>query len=184
MKQLNQATKVVAKVLEIVHWVGAALMIAVAVCTVAAPQWLGRLMDIDDLGAQAEISTYGFGVTLTNSTGRINMTTLLLFSIGAVIIFILMAMVFRNINLIMKKSENATPFQKDNVRMVREIGIFSIAIPVVGLIVSTIMRLPVGVDATEVSVNLSGLITGIVVLCLSQVFAHGVALEQDVDGLL
>ena len=184
MKQLNNATKIVARILEIAHWVGAVLMIAVAICAKAAPQQLGHFMDIDTVGAEGKVSAYGFEVTLTNSTGQINMTTLLLMAIGAVIIFALMAMVFRNIYLIMKKSENASPFQKDNVRMVREIGIFSIAIPVVGLIMSVITRLAVGVDATEVSVNLSGFFTGIVILSLSQVFAHGVALEQDVDGLL
>ena len=103
---------------------------------------------------------------------------------GAVLILALMAMIFRNLNLIIKKSEGTTPFQPDNVRMFREIGIFSIAVPVVGLIMSIITRLVLGAEAAEVSNNFSGLVIGIVVLCITQFFAHGIELEKDVDGLL
>ena len=69
--------------------------------------------------------------------------------IGAVIILSLMAMVFRNLYLIIKRSETGTPFQPDNIRMLREIGIFAIAIPIVGLIMSIVCRLVLGVDAVE-----------------------------------
>ena len=112
------------------------------------------------------------------------MTTFLLFGIGAVIILILMAMVFRNVHLIFKKSENGTPFQKDNIRMLKEIGIFSITVPVIGLVMSVIIRLVIGVDAVEININQSGLFMGIIVLCLTQYFIYGAELEKDVDGLL
>ena len=68
--------------------------------------------------------------------------------------------------------------------MVREICIFSIGIPVIGLIMSAIIRLAVGVDAVETSVSMGGVIMGIIVLCLTQFFAYGGALEKDVDGLV
>lgn len=116
--------------------------------------------------------------------GSIDMTTFLLFGIGAVIILILMAMVFRNVHLIFKKSENGTPFQKDNIRMLKEIGIFSITVPVIGLVMSVIIRLVIGVDAVEININQSGLFMGIIVLCLTQYFIYGAELEKDVDGLL
>lgn len=57
-------------------------------------------------------------------------------------------------------------------------------IPVVGLIMSMIIRLAVGVDAVEISIHMDGFIMGIIVLCLTQFFAHGAELEKDVDGLL
>ena len=112
------------------------------------------------------------------------MTTFFLFGIGAVIIMSLMAMVFRNLYLIFKKSENETPFQKDNIRMMKEIGIFSIAVPVVGFVMSIVTRLVVGAEAAEISVSQSGIFMGIIVLCLTQYFIHGAELEEDVDGLL
>lgn len=184
MNGINKLTKIIAKILEIGHWVAAGLMAAVAICAAAAPQWLGTFMDIKALESEDVFSVYGFHATVTNATGKINNTMLLLCAIGAVIIFSLMAMVFRNIYLMIKRSENGSPFQKDNIRMLREIGIFSIAIPVVGLIMSTIMRLVIGIDAVETSMNLDGFIMGIIVLCLTQFFAHGAQLEKDVDGLL
>ena len=110
--------------------------------------------------------------------------TFVLFAIGAVIIFSLVAMIFRNLYLIIKKSEGTTPFQKDNVRMMREIGIFSIGIPVIGLIMNIIARLVLGPEAAEMSNSMEGFVMGIIVLCLTQFFAHGVELEKDVDGLL
>ena len=104
---------------------------------------------------------------------------------------ILMAMIFRNVYLIFKTAEGETkfsqgktPFQKDNIRMVREIGIFCIAIPVVELIVSVIARIVLPVGVVETSVEMTGVFMGLVVLCLSQFFAYGMELQEDVDGLV
>lgn len=184
MKKLNKITKVIAKVIEIAHWVAAGLMAAIAICSVAAPQWLKYFIDMHTLENESEISVYGFEVATANSAGEVNMTTLFLFAIGAVIIFSLMAMIFRNLYLIIKKSEGTTPFQKDNIRMLKEIGIFSISIPLIGLIMSVVIRLVLGVDTVETSVAFDGFVMGLIVLCLTQFFAHGVELEKDVNGLL
>ena len=184
MKKLNKFVKVISKVLEVVHWVAAGLMIAVAICSAAASQWLGYFINLNGLGNESELSVYGFEVDIANAAGEVNMSTLLLFAIGSVIIFALVAMIFRNIYLIIKKSESGSPFQDDNIRMLREIGIFSIAIPVIGLIMSTVLRFVAGVDAVEASVNFSGFVMGIIVLCLTQFFIYGAELEKDVDGLL
>lgn len=132
----------------------------------------------------ANIEVYGFEVNAPVVNGNVDMTTFFLFGIVAVIILVLIAMVFRNMHLIFKKSENGTPFQKDNVRMLKEIGVFSIAVPIVGLIMSAIIRLVVGIEATEASANMSGIFMGIIVLCLTQYFVYGTELEKDVDGLL
>lgn len=181
MKKLNKLAKIVTKVLEVFHWVGAALMLAATVCSVAAPKWLGYFVGID---AKEQLSVYGFEVYATVTNGNMDMKTFFLFGIGAFIILTLMAMVFRNLYLIFKRSENDTPFQKDNIRMLKEIGIFSISIPIIGLVMSTIIRLVIGVDAVEISVNQSGVVMGIIVLCLTQFFRYGAELEKDVGGLL
>ena len=185
MKGINGLAKIVTKILEIFHWVGVGLMAVAAVCAVAAPEYLGYLVGIDAKECcGAELCVYGFEVTTAVTGGTADTTTFLLFGIGAAIILGLMAMVFRNLNLIFKKSESATPFHKDNIRMLKEIGIFSIAVPVIGLIMSIIIRLVVGVDAAEISINQRGIFMGIIVLCLTRYFIHGAELEKDVDGLL
>ena len=181
MKNLNKTVKIVSKVLEIAHWVCAGIMVIMAICSGLVSDKLGSFISS---GQESAASVYGFEVELINSAGEVNTKAFILFAVGAVIIYALVAMIFRNIYLIIKRSEKETPFNKDNTRMVREIGIFSIAIPVIGLIMSTIIRLVVGVDAVEISVRLYGFIMGIIVLCLTQFFSYGMELEKDVDGLL
>ena len=102
-----------------------------------------------------------------------------------------MAMCARNVHLIFKTSEGKTwfskgetPFQPDNIRMVREIGIFLIAIPVVQLIMSIIARIALGPDMVESGLGMQSIFTGVVVLALSRYFAYGMQLQNDVDGLL
>ncbi|MBP1559566.1 MAG: DUF2975 domain-containing protein [Oscillospiraceae bacterium] len=185
MKGIAIAAKIVTKILEVFHWVGTALMAAATVCAAVAPQFVGYFVGFDAKECcGAELEVYGFEVHAAVTNGNVDMKTFLLFGIGAVIILALMAMVFRNMNLIFKKAENNTPFQKDNVRMMKEIGIFSIAVPVIGFIMSIIIRLVVGVANAELSLNMGGIFMGIVVLCLTQYFIHGAELEQEVEGLL
>ena len=185
MKGLNKLGKVITKILEVFHWVGAALMLAATICSIAAPDWVGYFVGFDAkdcCGANLEV--YGFEVNAPVIDGNVDATSFLLFGIGAIIILAVMAMVFRNLHLIFKKSENATPFQKDNIRMMREIGSFAIAVPVIGLIMSVIIRLITGVETAEISIDMGGIFMGIIVLCITQFFVHGVELEKDVDGLL
>lgn len=190
MKQKNNpnfilnATLVLTKVFELLHWFGAFSMLALAIATFAARPWLQSTLDglAPDFGP--ELSSYGFEMTVIGSNGQVSMTAILLFALAALMIFSFMAMVFRNIYLITRKSKDSTPFQPDNIRMLKEIGIFAISVPVVGLAMSIIARLVLGVDAVETSVNLYGFSMGLIVLCLTQFFIHGAELEKDVDGLL
>ena len=183
-KGIVRLAKVVMKILEIVHWVGAALMLAATVCSLAAPEWVKYFVGLDAKEYGAELNVYGFEIIAPVENGSVDMKTLFLFGIGAVISLGLMAMVFRNLYLIFKKSEESTPVQMDHIRMLKEIGIFSISIPIIGYVMSIICRLVLGVDGVETSVNLYGFSMGIIVLCLTQVFIHGAELEKDVDGLL
>ena len=200
MKRINKLGKIITKILEVFHWVGAVLMVAATVCSVAAPNWVKYFVGFDAkecCGANLEVygfdakeccganlEVYGFEVNAPVVNGNTDMTSFMLFGIGAVIILTVMAMVFRNLHLIFKKSENETPFQKDNIRMMKEIGIFSIAVPVIGFIMSVIVRLVTGVETAEISIDMGGIFMGIIVLCLTQYFVHGADLEKDVDGLL
>lgn len=183
MKKLDKVTLVLAKVLEVGHWIGMVGMIVVLVLSLV--MGAGVFGNVEAADFDASLVTYGFEVDMVDAAGQVNVAALRVFCVGAALILGLMAMVFRNIYLILKKSENATPFQKDNVRMVREIGIFLIAVPVISLIMSVLARAIVGPELVETSaVGLSSFMVGLVMLCLSQFFAHGVELETEADGLL
>lgn len=183
MKKLDKVTLVLAKVLEIGHWIGMVGMIVVFVLSLIMGSGVFNNVNLADF--DASLITYGFEIEMVDAAGQVSVPALRVFCIGAALILGVMAMVFRNIYLILKRSENTTPFQKDNVRMVREIGIFLIAVPVISLIMSIVARLVVGPELVEASsVGLSSFMVGLVMLCLSQFFAHGVELETETDGLL
>ncbi len=185
MKGINTVGKIITKILEVFHWVGAALMAAATICSVAAPDWVKYFVGFDAKECcGANLNVYGFEVNAPVVNGSADMKTFMLFGIGAVILLLLMAMVFRNLHLVFKSSEESTPFRKSNIRRFREIGIFSISVPVVGFVMSVIIRLVSGVDFAEISVNMSGILMGIIILCLTQFFIHGAELEKEIDGLL
>jgi len=185
MKGVNKTALVITKIVEISHWVAVALMAAATICSAVAPSWVKYFVDFDAKECcGADLSVYGFEIQAAVTDGQIDMTTFLLFGIGATLILALMAMIFRNLNRIIKKSEDSTPFQAENVRLFRDIGIFAIAVPVVGVLMSIITRLVIGAEAAEVSNNFGGLVIGIVVLCITEFFVRGIELEKDVDGLV
>lgn len=181
MKGLDKATRIAAKIFEVAHWIGAVSMIVGLILTVV----MGEGAIIGNPGeADTTLTSYGFELEVVNAAGALNMGAVQMFLVGGAIVMGLMAMVFRNVYLILKRSENATPFQPDNVRMVREIGIFLIAVPVMGLVMSVVARLVLGVDGVESSVNMGSAVVGLVVLCLSRIFARGMELENETEGLL
>ena len=191
VKKLNLLALIVSKFLEILHWLAAALMLCLLALSLAAPNWLSGLLAQGAQRFGRELTTYGFTLTVAGADGSVNLAAVALFTVGAISILSLMAMVFRNVYLIFRTAKGKTwfakgdtPFQKDIVRMVREIGIFYLAVPIVSLLMSVVAVLVLGADAAEPSVNFEGVVTGILLLCLSQVFAYGAQLERDVDGLL
>lgn len=184
-KRLNLIGKVITKILEVFHWVGASLMLCATICSILLQSWVKYFVGFDAKECcGVNLAIYGFEINAPVVNGVVDKASFVIFGIGAIIILLVMAMVFRNLNLIFKKSENSTPFNKDNVRMMREIGIFTIAIPLIGFIISIIARLVTGYEEMEISINMGGILMGIIVLCFTQFFAHGVELEEDVDGLL
>lgn len=182
--RLLRAGKIVTKILEIFHWVGAAILCVAAVSALAAPQFVKNCVKITPIeGYGAPVEVYGFKMVLPVENGDIHPTALFLFGIGGVVILALMALIFRNLHRMIRNAEISAPFHKDNIRMLKEVGIFSIAVPVVGLITSMVSRLILG-NSMEISVNLEGFCIGILVLSLTQFFIHGAELEEDVEGLL
>lgn len=189
MKGFSKAVMILAKIGEVCHWVGTGIMAVLLVCCLFFKEQAPRMIAGDPTG---EDVLYGFHFTLVGVDGvGLSLPALTVFAVAGVILLALMAMVFRNIYLIIKTSrgetkfsKGATPFQPDNIRMLKEIGIFSIAVPVVGVIMSIVGRLVVGPEFAETSVDLSGLIMGLIILWLTQVFAYGAELQAESDGLI
>lgn len=191
MKKFNSAALVLSKVLESIHWIGCVGMVVLLIVSLAAKDWLNDFLSHSVIEYGSGLSTYGFSIMAADAEGKVVPASITVFAIGGIMIMALMAMVFRNAYLIFRTAKGktwfangATPFQKDITRMVREIGIFYITVPVIGLIMSGIARIFIGAEVVEISVRGESIITGILIICLSQVFAYGNQLQDDVDGLL
>ena len=193
MKTFQQFAMVISKVCECLNWIAEALFLTAFITSIAARGWMQDILSrflFENGQGNAEISVFGFELNIMVD-GSISMTAVSLLCVCALLMTFLEAMVFRNLYLILKTtmgktsfSKGQTPFQKDNVRMVREIGIFYIAMSVVGFVMSIICRLILGTDATEISVELGNILTGIILLCLSETFSYGTLLQEDVEGLV
>lgn len=184
MNAIGKSAKVCMKILEVGHWVATGLMAAAAILSLAAPHLLGYVMNVDSLSEGGELSAYGFTVFASPDSGEIYYPAVFLFGIGATVIFVLMALVFRHLYQIISKAESDTPFHADNIARLKRISIFCMIVPLVGIVMSILIRLIIGTDAAELSMDQSGIIMGIIVLCLTQYFIRGAQLEKDVDGLL
>lgn len=183
---IDRIAVILTKVLEVGYWVGTGLMFAIAIVAQVNPDWLGFLMNFKEFETLRMIDVMGFSMILPAMEFGAEMQALSIYAVGGALIMGLTAMIFRNLNLIIKRSQASTPFQKDNIRMLREIGYFTIGIPVTGLIFTIIMRIVMGTgaDCPEMSVNWSGIVYAIVMFCLTGYFARGMELEKEVDGLV
>ena len=190
MKKLNRAVIIISRIVEVFMWVGCGLSVIITALSAAGK--FGALKYFTNAGQGSPYLTNGNFVILgTNAAGEPSRGAYVIFFLTLVVVFALMAMIARNVYLVFKTSEGRTrfskgetPFQPDNVRMVREIGIFAIAIQVAEIVMAIIARVALGPDAVEASMNMEGIFFGLVVLALSQFFAYGMKLESDVDGLL
>lgn len=184
MKGISKLGLIVSKFLEILHFIAAALMVVLGISSVVATDALQKILSAGAVENGPYFATYGFEVNVTNAMGNVDMTLFLIFCVGAAVILTLFALVFRNVNLILKGSEKETPFQKKNIHRLKQIGLMVLAVPVLGVVFQWLCFCVVGVDHVEISVDLGSLVLGILILCLTQFFAHGAELEEDVDGLL
>lgn len=190
MKRLNKAIIVISKIAEVCFWVGTAFSTLIAIVMMIGKN--GALKYLTDMDLNStNLSIEGVSIDLTAGTLENALSVVVIAFITLVIICTLMAMVFRNLYLIFKTSEGqtkfskgTTPFQPDNIRMVREIGIFLIAKPIVEIISGVIMEVLLSTGDIHINVGMTEILIGLVVLALSQYFAYGMELENDVDGLL
>lgn len=186
---LNMLAKCVSKFFEIVFFCGAAVMIFAAVLSFVQTERIGAFLLSQAVGGT--VGTNGFAIMIQDPNGNFIPVAIRIFTFAGILTMSCMAMICRNMYLIIQTCEGRTrfstgktPFQKGVVRKVREIGILGITIPVIGLLLSVIARFLLGDDLCETSVNVVGIAMGIAMLCFSRIFAYGIKLEEEVEGLV
>ena len=121
-----KAAKIITKFTELGYWMMAALMLTAGIYSFADRTFLADALAGSIRTGRLELSVLGFEFSVPTANG-IDMRAMLLYFAAAVVLPSLMAMIFRNLYLIIKRSESSTVFQADNIRMLREIGIFAIS---------------------------------------------------------
>lgn len=184
--KLNKAIIIIAKIVEIFMWVGCGISLCMLIaCAVGHPELIGPQ------AGDTVLTTSNFSIHTHDVNGAVIPGSYVLLFITVIFTLTLMGMVARNVYLIFKTTEGETsfskgktPFQPDNIRMVREIGIFLIAIPVVELIMSAIAGAIIGIENVESNLNFVMIFVGLIPLALSQYFAYGMQLQNEVDGMI
>ena len=168
--------KIVSKILEIICWMGVAALLFSAVAGIFNPEWMTQNMIADG------------GLTMNGVEMQINqnasLASVIIVLLGGVIGFVTLALLFHNMHKVLTRAMQGEYFTAGNITRIERIGWLSILMPVIGFVTSVLAKIFGGPDALEISVDLTGIVMGILVVCLSQFFAHGVKLENDVDGLV
>lgn len=170
------------------HWCLAGAMLVGGIIAVIYPEVALNFAKVA-IANKTILSCYGFEIAITNASGIFQTDMVINFVFGSAIVLALMAMIFRNVYLILRTAKGKTwfakgdtPFQNNIVRMFREIGFFFIAISAMSLI-SILIN---GCKRSEINISFNYLscFIGLVFLCISQFFNYGANLEKDLNGLV
>lgn len=182
--KLMKITVVLSRIIEVVCWCGACLT---ALAGVILTIFRGKVVEAYENGmvTASNISVDGSVNAAPEEviSAIANGGSLLIF-IPLAVLCVLTALIFRNICIVFKNSENESPFSDANVKRIRDIGYFAIAIPVCKIISTLLFYFAIGTGDYALSVEMSEIVFGLVALCLSQYFAYGAKLQKDVDGLV
>lgn len=184
MKNISKTTAIVAKIVEVFHWVGVVTMAVVLILSFPLNDTIMSSFS-NAFSHSQSFRMYDFDLVVMSDNANINLTGLRIGFACGIIISAIWAMVFRKVYLIAKNTmkPECSFFCKDNLKMVKEIGIFAIASPVTSFIASIITKI-ILVHCAMFTVSINGFIIGLVVLFLTQFFAKGAELETEVEGLI
>ncbi len=186
-KYVNKILSVLCKIYELVNWITAGLAVLLLIYSTLNYEFVEYILT--DGYAELVFKTPTIAA-LYDYNGNIDMFSVYINYIYAVIEAILKALVFRNVDLILatmskelNDTENYSPFQKSVVKRVKTIGILFIASPVLDLVIDTILHFSSDIHP-RITGDMYALTLGLVCLCLAHIFSYGTKLEEEVDGLL
>ena len=188
-KPFDRAVAALSRIFEIGLFAVSAIITILAILTLVMSERL-----IEFLQSQpVTYSTYlpGLNVTISGENAVLIPKALFIMLLAAAATWFLSALIFRNVNLILRTSMGKTdfsigptPFQPVIVRMIKEIGILSIIITVVYFIAYCLEKAFYGNVVSGMSIPFSAAAFGVIIICLSRVFAYGMELQQYVNGLV
>ncbi len=181
--KLRNVTAVMAKIIEVLGWFGTA---CIAIGSALIVIFNDEIVESYNSGVM-EANNASLNVTGGTTEQFMQMVEEgngAYFFIPFLVVCVLSTLIFRNIYNIFKKSNTESPFAESNIKRIKNIGIYAIAIPVCKIVLYAIFAALSHSSQFYFSISLSEVVFGLVALCLSQYFAYGAQLENDVEGLL
>lgn len=183
MKRIDKIASIACVVIEVMHWLVSVFMLVVTLLMLLTKDLMLSAFanQGDGLVARLTIDNVIVNVDQLGASGLY--AAVLIVCLLGVVTSALMALVFRNVRSILKLSFGSTPFQPEVITRLRRVAVLVMVMPVMELVISLGGSL---ISAGQISANfdLTGLVMGVLVLCLVQVFTYGAQLQSDVDGLL
>lgn len=178
---LRNITAVMAKIIEVLSWIGAVCIVLSMIVLFATRDMIAEAYKSGAFDSQSisvtGVDSEAFINSLTNGSGIVALVPFVFFCA-------LSALIFRNIYKVFQKANGDSPFSEANVKRIKNIGYYALAIPVSKIVMYAVFAVIVGINNLNISISLSEVVFGLVALCLAQYFAYGAELQREVDGLL
>lgn len=180
----TKAAIVVTKIIEVLYIIASAALLLGIILVLT-----GRTSLMVEPGRPISVEIWGMtfapsNVELYAPGGEVNLAGLVICMVYGSVIAGLFALGFHNIHKVLSRSQEETPFRWDNVRLLRRSGFLFLGTIIVESVFGLIALIFTRYMSISIDMELNGVIIGILVLCLSQIFAQGVQMQEDIDGLV
>ena len=180
--KLRNLTAVLSKIIEVIGWFCAGLLLVTSIVLVFTKDYVTEAYENGAMeGGRITVNGVDSTEQFMESVGKGTAAWEIL---PYAVMLIFTALIFRNIYMVFRKNNTASPFSAENIKRIKNIGYFAIALPIAKMVMQLIITLLRGSTDIMLSVSLSEFVFGLVALVLAQYFAYGAELERDVDGLL
>lgn len=160
-----RAFQILAKIAFIFSIVGASLCAVGALCSVA---WHtgGQVFSL-------------FGEPITFYVGRENMRQVMAVLLSDLVFLATEAVLLGFAGQYFKTEQAAgTPFTENGADLIRRLGVRCIYMPIVAVVIASTITVGLGVERGGDISNLPSVVTGILLILVSQIFRYGAELEQ------
>ncbi|WOO86529.1 hypothetical protein RZE82_05295 [Mollicutes bacterium LVI A0039] len=186
-KDIVPSTIIITKIVEIFQYV----VIIIGLLTIGLAMLNGDYLTnvINNNGfitlGNFEIQIFSFGTDFSTNFSLV-LQGLFMISIATTL-----AIIFRNINVILKslttnvESEGLRVFTNDTKHRLNVVGTLVICLSLISFIFEAIIQFSNFADeGVFIELPLTSIFLGLLVLCIAQVVEHGIRLQEDVDGLI
>lgn len=181
----TKAAVFICAALQIVNALSVALLIVSAVHVIIDPGAINT-----SAGGPLTVNFYGIDVSLNNMSVYADRGVE---SVPGVVIYLLFGcaqsamcfLAFGKVRNVIEYAQSQPPFRWENVEKLRQAGLLflgTVGLELAFALVS--MVLSFGAVSFYVNPSFDKLIVGVIILCVSEIFAQSVRMQDDVDGLV